>query len=142
MTDTIRVRKPNPTGALLRSALVPGWGQYYNKKYIKASVFAVGEWYLIYGIASDWRTSSRHEKNFKAATDISIKAAEFNEFEKYRDRRNVKMWIMTAAIFYSMWDAYVDAQLADFEETDKAYEVFLAPARGDGLMVGVNFSFR
>jgi hypothetical protein len=140
--DTARIRKPNPTGALVRSVVVPGWGQFYNKKYIKASVFFIGQGYLIYGIASDWRNTDKHEKGFKTSDDPAVKAAEFSLYTKYRDRRNIKMWIMTATIFYSMFDAYVDAHLADFDETDKAYEVFLTPSGDDGLMMGVTFNFR
>ncbi|OGC96087.1 MAG: hypothetical protein A2W25_08625 [candidate division Zixibacteria bacterium RBG_16_53_22] len=127
-------KSPNPTGALLRSAFVPGWGQFYNRKYIKGTVIALGESYLIIGIYNDWREANKFERNFKNATDLTIKAREFANFENARDSRNLKMWILATAVFYSMFDAYVDAHLANFDQKDKAYEVFLAPMN-DGIQL-------
>lgn len=135
-------RKVKPTLVLFRSAILPGWGQFYNKQYIKATIFAGGEWYLIYGIAQDWKKTDRYNKTFKAATDLGIRAIEFHKYTKYRDRRNLKMWIMAATMFYSMFDAYVDAQLSDFNQTDKAYETFIAPTSDGGVQVGLTFNFK
>ncbi len=138
--DSVKVRKTNPTGALLRSAFVPGWGQLYNRKYIKAVIFAAGEGWLAYGIYDDWKDANRHEENFKAAVDDPIyQAAEFEKFEDARDSRNLKMWFMAAAIFYSMFDAYVDAHLSDFEQADKAFEVYLGPGEINDFEVSLTF---
>jgi len=137
--DSAHVRKTNPTGALLRSAFVPGLGQFYNRKYIKAAIFAGTESWLIYGIHHDWKMADRHEANFKQTSDPIYKASEFSEYEKARDSRNLKMWILAAAIFYSMFDAYVDGQLSDFEQRDKAYEVFIGPTENEGVQLVMKF---
>ncbi len=42
-------RRPSPTGALLRSLAVPGWGQVYNRQYLKAPV-VVGGMALLVGV--------------------------------------------------------------------------------------------
>lgn len=97
---------------------------------------------MIYGIAQDWKKTDRYNKTFKAATDLGIRAIEFHKYTKYRDRRNLKMWIMAATMFYSMFDAYVDAQLSDFNQTDKAYETFIAPTSDGGVQVGLTFNFK
>lgn len=127
---------PNPTGALLRSAVIPGWGQFYNRKYIKAAVIAGIEGYLYYGTVTDWREADRHERAFKTAIDPVVKAREFADYEDARDRRNLKMWFLAAGIFYSMFDAYVDAHLATFDQPDKAYEVYLGPTE-DGVRLAL-----
>ncbi len=132
---------PNPTGALLRSAFVPGWGQFYNRKYIKGSIIALGESYLIFGIYDNWRVANDYEKNFKGATDVAVKAREFDKFQNALDRRNLRMWILAAAAFYSMFDAYVDAHLATFNQRDKSYEVFLSP-KDDGLQLVLTLDFK
>ena len=137
-----KTKKINPTGALFRSAFVPGWGQYYNKRYIKGSIIAAGESYLIYGIVTNWRASNKHKKNFESTDDMAYKGSEFALYEKTRDKRNKRMWILAAVVFYSMFDAYVDAQLSDFSETDKAYEVYIEPSRNDGVMLTLNFKLR
>jgi TM2 domain-containing membrane protein YozV len=134
--EFVQTKRGHPTGALLMSAFVPGLGQFYNGKYIKGTLIAGGEGYLIYGIYNDWRDADRFERNFKNAVNPITKAAEFANYEKARDRRNLKMWILTAAIFYSMFDAYVDAHLSDFDQKDRSYEVFLAPT-DDGFQVAL-----
>ena len=49
------------------------------------------------------------------------------------------MWFLAATIFYSMFDAYVDAQLSDFEQTDKAFEVYLGPGQMNDIEVSLTF---
>jgi hypothetical protein len=139
---TQKIHKPYPTGALLRSAVVPGWGQYYNKKYIKGSVIAAAETYLIVGIVTNWRDASKHKKNFQGSDSLEYKASEFDKYEHNIDQRNIRMWLLAAGILYSMFDAYVDAQLWDFKQTDKSFEVYVAPSRNDGIYAGLNFKIK
>ena len=75
----------------------------------------------------------------QATDDPEYQAEEFEKYESARDSRNLKMWFLAAAIFYSMFDAYVDAQLSDFEQTDKAFEVYLGPGQMNDLEVSLTF---
>ncbi|HED08391.1 MAG TPA: hypothetical protein ENI57_09775, partial [Ignavibacteria bacterium] len=36
--DSVFVMTKSPMGAVLRSAILPGWGQIYNESYIKAPI--------------------------------------------------------------------------------------------------------
>ena len=88
------------TGAVLRSLVIPGWGQLYNRSYIKAFAFAALEGTLI--------VSASHENDqmmrFKTGGDFF--------FEKhYRNSRNKLLWWLAGTVLLSMGDAYVDAQL-------------------------------
>jgi hypothetical protein len=142
-TDSIgHIRKLSPTGALARSALVPGWGQFYNHSYIKGTIIAAGESYLIYGVYNYWRDADRHQHNFENSSDPVYKTSEFNKYSSARDQRNIRLWILAATVFYSMFDAYVDAQLSDFNQTDKAYQVFLAPTQDAGMQLVMNFKIK
>jgi hypothetical protein len=136
------LRKLNPTGALLRSAIIPGWGQFYNHSYIKATIIASGESYLIYGVYNYWKDANRHQHNFENSSDPVYKASEFNKYSSSRDQRNIRLWILAATVFYSMFDAYVDAQLSDFNQTDKAFQVFVAPTQDAGMQVVMNFNIK
>ncbi len=136
--DSTTVRKVNPTGALFRSIAIPGWGQFYNHKYIKAGAFMLGESYMIYGIATNWKYMNRHKKNFLTTTDPVYKNVEFNKFTDFRDKRNIRIWFLAITIFYSMFDAYVDAQLSDFDQKDKAFEAMVAPMSNDGVALTLN----
>lgn len=139
--DSLRIRKVHPTGALFRSAIIPGWGQLYNRKYLKALIFLGGEGYLVYSIRKDWKEADRHEANFRSAfDDPAYQAIEFNKYQDSRDARNLKMWILAATVFYSMFDAYVDAQLANFNQADKSFDVYIGPDHRGDFAVSLTFA--
>ena len=93
--DTIKIK--SPMGAAIRSILVPGLGQHYNGKKLKAVLAVAGEGTLIYLIFND-------NKKFKDTNDIS-----------YRDRRNTLQWWFLFVLGVSAVDAYVDAYLDGFD---------------------------
>ena len=125
-----KLRKVWPTGALLRSALVPGWGQVYNRQYIKAGIYGGVEIFLLYRARQNWRQMDFHQSNFMNTDDPAYKAEQFNLYIQRRDDRNIYLWFTGLTIFISMFDAYVDAHLANFDQTDKAFEVYIAPDDG------------
>lgn len=95
--------KKSPNGAVLRSLLVPGWGQYYNGQKWKAALVCAAELGEI-GTAIYWHRESKrvNDQNFKLI---------------YEDYRNAAYWFLAGTVLLSMLDAYVDAQLADFDES-------------------------
>lgn len=95
--------KKNPNGAVLRSLLVPGWGQYYNGQKWKAALVCAAEVSEV-GVAIFWHRES------KRVNDARYKLI-------YEDYRNAAYWFLAGTIVLSMLDAYVDAQLSDFDES-------------------------
>ena len=95
----------NPTGAMLRSILVPGWGQFYNGKWFKGILIAGAEVGLV--------------ANALVLNQWANEAASEEEFLYYIDNRNLSFWLLGATILYSMADAYVDAHLFGFDESPK-----------------------
>jgi hypothetical protein len=95
-------KKPHKsaTGAVLRSMVVPGWGQLYNESYVKALAFAAVEGTLIYSASHQ----SDQMKRFETAND-------FRREKFYRNSRNKLLWWLAGTVLLSMGDAYVDAQL-------------------------------
>ena len=126
-TDTTAVRDttrlPDPRGAMLRSIVFPGWGQWYNGKKLKAAaVFAVEVGLIANAVY----------QNFLAG-QASSEAERF----VYTDRRNQSLWWLAGAILLSSLDAYVDAQLAGF---DVGPDLSRAPA--GGVVVGARLVLR
>lgn len=118
--DTSKTTLRSPTGALFRSIAFPGWGQFYNKKYLKAALVFLGEGSLITSVVVEWRRMNEHKRNFEALPDTNpLKTFEFNEFQYHQDNRNLFLWLTAGVIFVSMWDAYADAQLSSFEKEEK-----------------------
>ena len=96
----------SPSGALLRSLAVPGWGQLYNKKYFKAVIVAGGQGVLLGTSVVEWKRASDAKKDASLPPDERL--------ENYRlhiNNRNLFLWLYAAVTVVSMLDAYVDAHL-------------------------------
>jgi len=104
----------SPMGALLRSVAIPGWGQFYNRSYIKSVVVFGLESFFIYK-AIHWWKKTEDQYSLIQNSDESWKAYEFSIYESYRGRRNDYLWLVGITVFLSMFDAYVDAHLSGFD---------------------------
>ncbi|MCG3119956.1 MAG: hypothetical protein ALAOOOJD_02514 [bacterium] len=104
-SSAIRVqpKKASPRSVMLRSLLVPGWGQYYNRQYLKAAI-AFGAEVGLVTTAIYWNSKA------KGASDRETKLF-------YQNNRNTANWFLLGTVLFSMLDAYVDASLADFDES-------------------------
>ena len=100
--DSTRVDAlPAPKSALLRSAVLPGWGQHYNGRPFKA---------LFCAAASSAALTSVVVEHRRIAT------APTPEIHADRAaRRNTRLLYFALSITFAAIDAYVDAQLADFD---------------------------
>lgn len=123
------VFKPNAKVSGLLSAVVPGAGQIYNRKYWKAPVIwaaagAVG--YLIY---SNHQTYTQYRDALRLRTDndpATIDAFEQtlteNDLLTLQDaaRRSRDLWIILTSLGHALnvVDAVVDAHLATFDVSD------------------------
>ncbi|MFZ0391641.1 MAG: DUF5683 domain-containing protein [Calditrichia bacterium] len=88
----------SPWGAVLRSAVLPGWGQVYTGHYWKAGlVFSLNAFLLGQVLRNNQRFEDTGNKNF-------------------RDRRNEFTWYFAFSYLLTMVDAYVDAYLYKFDE--------------------------
>jgi hypothetical protein len=103
---------PDPTITLLKSMLVPGWGQITNKRYVKAG-FAIGlETWFITGTIVNWVKANDALEKFRAYPD---NIEWFNEYQYYWGNRSDFIWLLGLTVFISMFDAYVDAHLRPYE---------------------------
>ena len=129
------VRLPDPQKSLWYAFIFPGAGQIYNRSYWKLPIVYGGAVGLVYGISwnnryykeyaqayrdimdSDPNTKS-YENLLPYGTDPNSSYAQnlmknkHNTYRRYRD-----LCIVGAVAFYALTiiDAYVDAQLADFD---------------------------
>lgn len=134
----------SPTGALLRSVVFPGWGQYANGRKVKAGlIFAIESWFIYKAVkdgadAADWRDKWKSTPDSLGA----LKLEYFNQYTKYRDQRNTNIWYTAITVFLSMFDAYVDAHLGHFpEEVTKPEDISIdvTPAARPRLIVSYRF---
>ena len=99
-TSTPDSTKYIPRSALLRSALLPGWGQFYNKRPLKG---------LFFGAAALGLLSSAIAENRSLG-----QAQTPSEHELRADRRNTRFLFLGLVATFAGLDAYVDAHLDDF----------------------------
>ena len=134
----------SPLGALFRSVAFPGWGQFYNGKYFKSLVVFGTETTFITLAVIEWRRQNEHKRNFQnLPQDHPDKDWEFEQFRFYEDRRNLFLWITAGIVFLSMFDAYVDAHLYNFDkEKVPDFSISLIPEYKEGKEINLLFSVK
>lgn len=133
-------RSQNPTMALFKSMLIPGWGQVGNKKYIKAVVFA-GLESLAFGAYWHYRTKAEDARTAFEAAAGGSQAALYREYEDARKERNRFAWYTGSLIFISMFDAYVDAHLIHFPKRDQSLSMKLVPSDKARPALAISYNF-
>ncbi len=108
--DTLFVMQKSPLGAVLRSAVIPGWGQIYNHSYLKAPViWGIAGW-LVYG----WIQNNNNYKVFRDAYLKNQNLTLKTNRDFYRDQRDLFAIYLGLTYVLNLVDAYVDAELFDF----------------------------
>ncbi len=113
-SDSVFVMHKSPWGALLRSAVIPGWGQIYNQSYIKAPIIWGAAAWFIYG----WNYYDDYYQMYKDVYNQNINSDNAEAYRKnreaYRDERDMFAIYLGLLYLLNLIDAYVDAQLFDF----------------------------
>lgn len=158
--------KPNSTKAVILSALFPGLGQAYNRKYWKLPIVYGGALGIVYAITWNGRVYGDYNQAYRdlvlnvpnGAYGNFLRPGEdiynnqYNGVEGFKSalkrkkdffRRNRDLAIIVGVGVYAlcMIDAYVDAQLYDFDVspdlTMRVMPVVWGPSNGSGMSVGL-----
>jgi hypothetical protein len=128
------VKTKNPTGALLRSLALPGWGQFYNEAYLKCGLVVAVEGMLVAGaIVEHQRAQDDHTIYEDLSQSDQVREAAWRRYSRRIDKRNSYVWYLAGAKFLSMIDAYVDAHLYRFDEGE--FAVHIVPGMAEDLLV-------
>ncbi len=113
--------RKSPTMAMLYSALLPGAGQFYNESYWKIPI--------ILGLAAywgyEWNDLNKNYRNYKKLYSESLvlfppsgnyQYKVIRDF--YRTERDKFAWYLGILYFANILDAYVDANLFEFDVGD------------------------
>ena len=123
--DSMFLAQHSPSKAGMYSAVFPGMGQIYNRRYWKVPIVYAGFGGLVYGIIYNGENYRENKDLYKYMRDnqlyewegVTIKQAEvYKDFHKrYRD-----LFIIVSAGFYGLQiiDAIVDAHLIDYDVSD------------------------
>lgn len=120
MADSAFVMSKSPLGAVLRSAVLPGWGQIYNESYWKVPVVWGFLGYFVY----EWIQNNNDYKTYRDLFNTSLNQSSsgnssyYNLREFYKDQRDLFAVYVGLSYFLTLVDAYVDAHLFDFDVSE------------------------
>jgi hypothetical protein len=124
--DTKQNLKRSPLKASLYSAVLPGTGQIYNRKYWKAPIVYAGMGTFIYLAVDNHQEFMRFKSALVSRQNeepdefegILSEGALLNEMERWQRYRDLS--IIGASVFYVLQiiDANVDATLSDFDVSE------------------------
>lgn len=104
----------HPTLGLIKSMVLPGWGQLGNRRYFKAVLFAGLDAWLVVSAVDHGQQARDYFDQFESATDIGDRNAFHTLYRRSRDDRNRFTWFAVIVTLISMFDAYTDAHLSGF----------------------------
>lgn len=126
--DTTFIMSKSPAGAAIRSALLPGLGQFYTESYWKIPIILGLSGYLVYGWITNNDLYVKYRDQYaKSITqsdlsgDVNLKL--YREF--YRDQRDAYAWWFGVLYLVQIADAYVDAHLFDFNVSEEVHASFI-----------------
>jgi tetrahydromethanopterin S-methyltransferase subunit G len=117
----------SPTGAVLRSLALPGWGQIYVEQYCKVPVFVGGAGFLWYRIISnhiDYIDYKKQLDKIENKTSFEYQVLK-SRTENAVDNRDLSVLYLLGVYVLSMVDAYSGAHLFDFNiNSNLSYSIF------------------
>ena len=139
--DTTKHRS-SPFMVMMRSAALPGWGQVYNGKLLKAGVVVAGEGFLVYKAFSELQKENdaverQNGLDPNSPTYDQDYAQAARDQESHMNQKVNYIWWAVAVHLLQMADAYVDANLADWSA-----EVGPDPTRAAGTRVALAYRVR
>lgn len=124
--DTVTLQKKSPWQAVIKSAIVPGFGQIYNESYWKVPIIWGFIGWFGYNV---WLNDNRYQ-DYRKLYQQSIEQGQENFVYKrirefYRDQRDLFAIYLGLTYFLNLVDAYVDAHLFNFDILSRNNEIRL-----------------
>lgn len=126
--DSLLVKKHSPKKAALFSAVLPGAGQIYNKKYWKLPIVYGAGLGMVYLLVNNYRNYETYRETYISRVDTNSNATDHfpfmsnsgvqSEIERYQ--KNYELAAIGVVLVYVLQivDATVDAHLYTFDVSD------------------------
>jgi hypothetical protein len=99
---------------MVASAAYPGLGQLLNGAERKAAIVSAAEAALVAALLVEDRRTRNAQRKYEETNDEDW----YDEYSKHYDKRATLVWWVAVAALYGLADAYVDANLTDFDDSD------------------------
>lgn len=130
----------SPSGAIYRSLILPGWGQYYVESYWKAPIFLAGALGLYASIVYNQVEYNNYAEILKGMSkdnpeyEITLLRREY-----FRDNRDMSGFYLIGVYVLAAVDAYVGAHLFDFEVEENLSLGFIPHSMNPRVAVFIRF---
>ena len=107
-----------PRVVMLRSLLVPGWGQVHNRAWLKAIGVAGAETWIVSALLEDNHALNGILREINVAAADSDEVRHNDAVNRYNARLDAsigRQWLLGGVLAYALVDAYVDAHFRDFD---------------------------
>jgi len=129
MTDSVKVKLHSPKKAAWMSAVLPGLGQVYNKKYWKLPVIYVGFGVIGYLGYNYYTKFNKYKDSYMVRSGLDTNSTDYFPEILSKDllyenwnyyRRNFELTCIVGSLFYilNIIDASVDGHLYKFDISD------------------------
>lgn len=160
-----QIFNPNPTRAVWLSALFPGLGQVYNRRYWKLPLVVGGFVGISYAMTWNNKMLTDYTKGYRDAMDNDPNTKSYMNFfqpntkepdiewlkkslkskkDFYRRNRDLSIICMVGLYLLCMVDAYVDASLSQFDITPdlsmQVYPAVIEPNQNGIPSVGIGWA--
>lgn len=133
--------KQKPTTALLKSLVIPGWGQIGNGRVTKAVIFAGLQGWCVGAAIHYGKSASNFKESYEASTAVSTRNQYYSMFKDRRQERNKYLFFLGLTTLVSVFDAYVDAHLTGSPANrSETIGLELAPT-AEGMQAAISFRF-
>ncbi len=115
---------------LWRSAIVPGWGQFYKGSYLKGGLILGGTVGLLGGIIYTENQRSDYVRKISKTHDVNIKKAYATKRDHFATGRNVCIGAAAALYVYNLIDAIVAPgarRVITSNRTNRSWSYIVAP---------------
>lgn len=132
----------NPGRAALYSLILPGAGQFYNKRYWKIPLVYAGLGAVGYLLYDNNRTYQLYKQKYLDNIDGSERDLWFSYYISSKQSREQAIFAVIGVHLFNVFDAYIDRHLIDFDMSEdlsidiKAYPDGISPL---GLSVAYTF---
>ena len=108
------LRLVSPIGAMVRSAILPGWGQFYSRSYFRGSLTVLGVGSSVVGALLAQRSFSNRYNAYATYASLNPhdEAGVFERYDYANQRYKLRTFFMYTGIgiwVYSLIDSYVSS---------------------------------
>lgn len=135
--DEEAVPKVRSFDSLQKSLLIPGWGQFAEKRYLEGAAFLSAEIFCLYKIFENNHKSNKNYDLYKAAGNVDDTVKYRDLTEKYDRRRNALILGAIGIWAVNLIDIYVIVK--NKKNKDKNFKIQLES--GENKTLGFTLAF-